>query len=176
MAYVIAEPASTRRIRHARTHVRWTEFTPRRVKRANETADQLFIEPVECIDCGACVPVCPCRRSTQPTTCRRNGFRIRRKNARTSVASCWAASCGRAAMSVFSIIQRAALFQAARFVLWHERRVGDGAVAERGDCATELAFRRLTCSSPSLRVSRADKGSHSMLCGRGGRLAALWSR
>ena len=22
-------------------------------------ADQLFIDPVECIDCGACVPVCP---------------------------------------------------------------------------------------------------------------------
>jgi ferredoxin len=21
--------------------------------------DQLFIDPVECIDCGACVPVCP---------------------------------------------------------------------------------------------------------------------
>ncbi len=24
-----------------------------------DTADQLFIDPVECIDCGACVPVCP---------------------------------------------------------------------------------------------------------------------
>ena len=22
-------------------------------------ADQLFIDPVECIDCGACVPACP---------------------------------------------------------------------------------------------------------------------
>ena len=22
-------------------------------------SDQLFIDPVECIDCGACVPVCP---------------------------------------------------------------------------------------------------------------------
>ena len=24
-----------------------------------EQVDQLFIDPVECIDCGACVPVCP---------------------------------------------------------------------------------------------------------------------
>jgi NAD-dependent dihydropyrimidine dehydrogenase PreA subunit len=26
---------------------------------AFEQVDQLFIDPVECIDCGACVPVCP---------------------------------------------------------------------------------------------------------------------
>ncbi len=24
-----------------------------------EPAEQLYIDPVECIDCGACVPVCP---------------------------------------------------------------------------------------------------------------------
>jgi ferredoxin len=24
-----------------------------------EQVDQLFIDPIECIDCGACVPVCP---------------------------------------------------------------------------------------------------------------------
>jgi ferredoxin len=24
-----------------------------------ETATQLYVNPVECIDCGACVPVCP---------------------------------------------------------------------------------------------------------------------
>ena len=24
-----------------------------------EGSDMLFIDPVECIDCGACVPVCP---------------------------------------------------------------------------------------------------------------------
>lgn len=24
-----------------------------------ETAPQLYVNPVECIDCGACVPVCP---------------------------------------------------------------------------------------------------------------------
>jgi NAD-dependent dihydropyrimidine dehydrogenase PreA subunit len=27
--------------------------------RGFEQVDQLFIDPVECIDCGACVPVCP---------------------------------------------------------------------------------------------------------------------
>ncbi len=24
-----------------------------------EEAKQLFVDPVECVDCGACVPVCP---------------------------------------------------------------------------------------------------------------------
>jgi ferredoxin len=24
-----------------------------------ESATQLYIDPIECIDCGACVPVCP---------------------------------------------------------------------------------------------------------------------
>ena len=29
------------------------------MKTVTRDADQLFIDPVECIDCGACVPVCP---------------------------------------------------------------------------------------------------------------------
>lgn len=24
-----------------------------------ETVEQLYVNPVECIDCGACIPVCP---------------------------------------------------------------------------------------------------------------------
>ena len=31
----------------------------RRDVHLNDAVDQLFIDPVECIDCGACVPVCP---------------------------------------------------------------------------------------------------------------------
>ena len=39
MAYIIAEPCIG--------------------TKGHEAAPQLYIDPVECIDCGACVPVCP---------------------------------------------------------------------------------------------------------------------
>ena len=44
--------------------VPWTAFTPRRIRLTRgrpglEDVPQLYIDPVECIDCGACVPVCP---------------------------------------------------------------------------------------------------------------------
>jgi len=32
---------------------------PKKDEAPFEGADMLFIDPVECIDCGACVPVCP---------------------------------------------------------------------------------------------------------------------
>jgi ferredoxin len=32
---------------------------PRKDEADFETAPQLYIHPDECIDCGACVPVCP---------------------------------------------------------------------------------------------------------------------
>ena len=32
---------------------------PARTSRRYESETQLYISPVECIDCGACVPVCP---------------------------------------------------------------------------------------------------------------------
>lgn len=32
---------------------------PKKDEEAFEGAAQLFIDPAECIDCGACVPVCP---------------------------------------------------------------------------------------------------------------------
>ncbi len=34
-------------------------FIPRRMKKSLKGAEMLYIDPVECIDCGACVPVCP---------------------------------------------------------------------------------------------------------------------
>jgi NAD-dependent dihydropyrimidine dehydrogenase PreA subunit len=34
-------------------------FTPRENESEFGEAQRLFIDPVECIDCGACVPVCP---------------------------------------------------------------------------------------------------------------------
>ena len=38
---------------------RWTASTREKTKADFEAAKQLFINPDECIDCGACVPVCP---------------------------------------------------------------------------------------------------------------------
>ena len=38
---------------------RWIASTPRKTSRISPTAEMLYIDPVECIDCGACVPVCP---------------------------------------------------------------------------------------------------------------------
>lgn len=32
---------------------------PRKDEPGFAEADQLYIDPLECIDCGACVPVCP---------------------------------------------------------------------------------------------------------------------
>ena len=32
---------------------------PKKDEDGFEAAEQLYIDPVECIDCGACVPVCP---------------------------------------------------------------------------------------------------------------------
>jgi NAD-dependent dihydropyrimidine dehydrogenase PreA subunit len=41
------------------TRARWIAFTPKKDEANFEAETQLYIDPVECIDCGACVPVCP---------------------------------------------------------------------------------------------------------------------
>ena len=40
-------------------HARWIAFIRRKTKQAHASEEMLYIDPVECIDCGACVPVCP---------------------------------------------------------------------------------------------------------------------
>ena len=48
---------SARRRDQSKTKVDWLY---RQIQEPNiDAVDQLFIDPVECIDCGACVPVCP---------------------------------------------------------------------------------------------------------------------
>jgi ferredoxin len=67
MAYIIAEPSpvSEQKTRLAWMPARWIAFTPKKETQYEDgrpgfdSVDQLFIDPVECIDCGACVPVCP---------------------------------------------------------------------------------------------------------------------
>ena len=38
-----------------------------------DAVPQPYIDPVECIDCGACVRSALCQRSFRSTICRRNG-------------------------------------------------------------------------------------------------------
>ena len=51
MAYVIAEPCIGTKDT-ACVH-------PKKDSEKFESEELLYIDPVECIDCGACVPVCP---------------------------------------------------------------------------------------------------------------------
>jgi|SRR6516225_5808753 len=47
---------------------------------------QLYIDPTECIDCGACVPVCPVTAFSRWMICQRNQRCISRSTRATSTA------------------------------------------------------------------------------------------
>ena len=59
MAYVIAEPCIGTKDRRVWTPARSIASTPKKTSDKFATEEMLYIDPVECIDCGACVPVCP---------------------------------------------------------------------------------------------------------------------
>jgi len=59
MAYVIAEPCIGVKDTACVDACPVDCIHPRKDEGGFEEAPQLFIDPVECIDCGACVPVCP---------------------------------------------------------------------------------------------------------------------
>ena len=59
MAYVIAEPCIGTKDRACVDACPVDCIHPKADEAGSDTVDQLFIDPVECIDCGACVPVCP---------------------------------------------------------------------------------------------------------------------
>ena len=59
MAYVIAEPCIGVKDTACVDACPVDCIHPRKDEAAFETAEQLYINPDECIDCGACVPVCP---------------------------------------------------------------------------------------------------------------------
>jgi NAD-dependent dihydropyrimidine dehydrogenase PreA subunit len=46
-------------IRHCGTLYRRQGRNPKKDEPGFAASDQLYIDPVECIDCAACVPVCP---------------------------------------------------------------------------------------------------------------------
>lgn len=59
MAYVIAEPCIGTKDTTCLDACPVDCIQPKRGEDDFVTESQLYIDPVECIDCGACVPVCP---------------------------------------------------------------------------------------------------------------------
>jgi NAD-dependent dihydropyrimidine dehydrogenase PreA subunit len=59
MAYVIAEPCIGTKDTACVDACPVDCIHPKKDEADHGAADQLFIDPVECIDCGACVPECP---------------------------------------------------------------------------------------------------------------------
>jgi len=79
MAYVIAEPCIGTKDTACVDVCPVDCIHPRKDEAEHEGVTQLFINPVECIDCGACVPVCPVDRNFRAwRICRRSGKRMRR--------------------------------------------------------------------------------------------------
>ena len=59
MAYVIAEPCIGTKDAACVDACPVDVIHPRRDEAGFSEASQLYIHPDDCIDCGACVPVCP---------------------------------------------------------------------------------------------------------------------
>jgi NAD-dependent dihydropyrimidine dehydrogenase PreA subunit len=59
MAYVIAEPCIGTKDTACVDACPVDCIHPKKDEAQYADSEQLFIDPVECIDCGACVPVCP---------------------------------------------------------------------------------------------------------------------
>ena len=59
MAYVIAEPCIGTKDTACVDACPVDCIHPKKDAEKFATEPQLYIDPVECIDCGACVPVCP---------------------------------------------------------------------------------------------------------------------
>ena len=59
MAYVIAEPCINVKDTACVDACPVDCIHPRKNEETFGKETQLYIDPVECIDCGACVPVCP---------------------------------------------------------------------------------------------------------------------
>jgi NAD-dependent dihydropyrimidine dehydrogenase PreA subunit len=59
MAYVIAEPCIGTKDMACVDACPVDCIHPKKDDPKNAAEEMLYIDPVECIDCGACVPVCP---------------------------------------------------------------------------------------------------------------------
>ena len=59
MAYIIAEPCIGTKDTACVDACPVDCIHPKKDEADYEAVTQLYIDPIECIDCGACVPVCP---------------------------------------------------------------------------------------------------------------------
>ena len=59
MAYIVAEPCIGTKDTACVDACPVDCIHPKKDEDGFAASDQLFIDPVECIDCGACVPACP---------------------------------------------------------------------------------------------------------------------
>src|SRR5437660_8352288 len=59
MAYVIAEPCIGTKDTACVDACPVDCIHPKKDEEAHASEEMLYIDPVECIDCGACVPFCP---------------------------------------------------------------------------------------------------------------------
>ena len=59
MAYIIAEPCIGTKDTACVDACPVDCIHPKKDDPRHATEEMLYIDPVECIDCGACVPVCP---------------------------------------------------------------------------------------------------------------------
>jgi NAD-dependent dihydropyrimidine dehydrogenase PreA subunit len=59
MVYIIAEPCIGTKDTACVDVCPVDCIHPKKDEAAFETSEMLYIEPDECIDCGACVPACP---------------------------------------------------------------------------------------------------------------------
>ena len=73
MAYVIAEPCIDIKDTACVDACPVDCIHPKKDEVDYDTVTQLYIDPIECIDCGACVPVCPVSASLRRMICRRSG-------------------------------------------------------------------------------------------------------
>ena len=73
MAYIIAEPCINTKDTACVDVCPVDCIHPRKDEANFAEVPQLYIDPVECIDCGACVPVCPVSAISHSMICRRSG-------------------------------------------------------------------------------------------------------
>jgi len=78
MAYVIAEPCINTKDTACVDVCPVDCIHPRKDEATFQSETMLYIHPVECIDCGACVPVCPLPPSSRSKICRKSGRNLQR--------------------------------------------------------------------------------------------------
>ncbi len=86
MAYVIAEPCIGTKDTACVDACPVDCIHPKKDEDGHGEADQLFIDPVECIDCGACVPACPVSAIFAQDDLPEKWATLRRRTPRTSAA------------------------------------------------------------------------------------------